>query len=470
MSSPSARDPVEYLCTMRSRYLFFFLFCFFAVPGRFTPIFLSAHSLTPAQLGFIIAVPKLVSLVSIPFICNVADRTHSEHVTVASHVVGLVFFQLQALAFPAFNLIHPSFRFSLLLVLSIGFGFFGSATYPLVYAIAVSQLRFEHGNDAGPLFIGLERLWGAISWAIASLLLGLALDLRTTNMSIVYMGKFIFGILFAISVMLFSQERDKQASSPQDGGNLETLVSGELSETEHDCLETPSNSSYATFNAPPDEQNSQSMSPFSALSEIFSKDLLPTVMFLNLLFWVSAGMSLVESLLFIFLQQDLRASNLVCGLSVVITVIFEVPLFAVTPFLLRRFGAPGLAIFGCLCYIVRAFAYTLVPNAWALLLFEPLHGVTYAAVSTAAVAFIAERVPQRLEATGQAVLSNTKAFAAAFGTAAGGYVIERFGSKVLYRGAGIVVLSATVAYGLVDRTRRRNLERNNGRVQQKVRP
>lgn len=455
---------------MHSRFLFFFLFCFYAVPGRFTPIFFFAHFLSPAQLGFIIAVPKIVSLVSIPIICNVGDRTRREHITTVSHVVGLVFFELQALAFPAFNLIKGSFRFPLLVTLSVGYGFFGSATYPLVYAIAVSQLRHLHGNEAGPLFIGLERLWGAISWAIVSLLLGLTLDLKYTNMSVVYIGKLFFGIVFAISVMLFSYERDKLRSSHQHGGEKETLAPGQLSEVEHGSYESQSTSNYSTFNASPDEQISSSMSPISALSEILSRDLLTCIMFLNLLFWISAGMSLVESLLFLFLQQDLHASNFVCGLSVVITVIFEVPLFAVTPILLRRFGAPGLAILGCVCYIVRAFAYTLVPNAWALLLFEPLHGVTYAAVSTAAVAFIAERIPQRLEATGQAILSNTNAFGAAFGTAVGGYVIQRFGSKALYRGAGVIVLSATIAYGLVERASRKNGRIRNGGAQESAKP
>lgn len=84
-------------------------------------------------------------------------------------------------------------------------------------------------------------------------------------------------------------------------------------------------------------------------------------------------------------------------------------------------------------------------NGWYLLLLEPLHGLTYAA---AAVAYVAERTPAELEATGQAALDVVQAMACAVGTAVGGVVMQHFGSRALYRGSAVVVLSATVAFSV----------------------
>lgn len=171
-------------------------------------------------------------------------------------------------------------------------------------------------------------------------------------------------------------------------------------------------------------------------------------------FWVAVGMGLVERLVFIYFTQDLHASNTLCGVSVIITVIFEIPLFAVAPDLLEYFGVPNLAILGALSYVVRVVAYTLAPNPWVMLVFEPLHGFTFAAVSTASVAFIAERVAPRLEATGQSLLNMIQSLAVACGTAVGGFVIEKYGSRVLYQGAAICVLVASLCFTAVERLAR----------------
>lgn len=203
------------------------------------------------------------------------------------------------------------------------------------------------------------------------------------------------------------------------------------------------------------ESNSRtSMAALPAIFKILSSGGLPTAMFFNLFFWLNVGMSLVENLLFLFFQFDLHASNFVCGLSVVVTVVFEIPLFAKAPELLDRLGAPALAVIGSLAFVVRGFGYTVSPNGWVVLLLEPLHGVTVAANETATVAYIAERTPAELEATGQAVLTLLRTLAYTIGTGLGGWVMQNFGSKTLYRAAGLAVLSATAAFVVVDRMAR----------------
>lgn len=72
---------------MQAGYLFFALFMQLATPGRFAPLFYQAHQLTLSQIGFILAVPSLLSLPLTPLICHAADKAKSrEHVLVATHL------------------------------------------------------------------------------------------------------------------------------------------------------------------------------------------------------------------------------------------------------------------------------------------------------------------------------------------------------------------------------------------------
>eukprot|EP00171_Calliarthron_tuberculosum_P001968 IDg1968t1 len=162
---------------------------------------------------------------------------------------------------------------------------------------------------------------------------------------------------------------------------------------------------------------------------------LSTCFFFLLVFATFTGTSLSEGLLFLFLKNDLKAGNLLCGISVVITVVFEIPLFAMSPQLLKHVGASLLVIIGAVSFSIRGFAYGIVPNAWFVLIFEPLHGVTYAAMATAAIAYISEKVPKELEATSQSLLASLECIASVFGMATGGFIMQHFGSRALYCGA-----------------------------------
>ena len=45
---------------------------------------------------------------------------------------------------------------------------------------------------------------------------------------------------------------------------------------------------------------------------------------------LGAGIGVVERLLFVYLQNDLKASTTLCGLTVGVTVLFELPIFSYT--------------------------------------------------------------------------------------------------------------------------------------------
>merc|ERR1711976_1010661 len=100
-------------------------------------------------------------------------------------------------------------------------------------------------------------------------------------------------------------------------------------------------------------------------------------------FTLSIGTSVVENLIFLFFEK-LGASNTICAISVVVTVVFEIPIFHFSSELLNMYGAANLQIVACIAYVIRVVGYTFIPKDHVVLVlfFEPLHGVTYACSKT----------------------------------------------------------------------------------------
>lgn len=420
------------------------------MPGRFFPIFYLAHGQTDTQIGLLIAAPQLVSLLAVPFFCNLADRLgRHEHVAALTFLAAMVCFLAQLIALPKLDLLSASARFPVLMIFGLLFGVLSSPAYSLVSAMTIAQLREEHGEN-GHEYFGTERLWGAVSWAVCALGLGFVLDLRHVDVSVVYVGIVLFGSTYVLILLRFESFQSKRNTPESD--NKEYGVDDSLLRNEHRSAsdEVEVGGLVAEEDIVEQESCDVFLSALKAYYDILISGGPSTFMFFHLIIWLNAGMSLVENLLFLFFQKDLHASNLLCGISVVVTVIFEIPIFAQAPKLLPRIGSTALAIIGSLAFVVRGIGYGVAPNGWFALLIEPLHGVTIGAVATASVSFVAERTPPELEATGQSLLDVIHRIAFTFGTAAGGYVMQKYGAKTLYKGAAILVLAATAAFAIVN--------------------
>ena len=163
---------------------------------------------------------------------------------------------------------------------------------------------------------------------------------------------------------------------------------------------------------------------------------------------MGSATALVENLLFLFMSETLHASYFLMGVSVVVTVSIEVPLFAFSKSLLSRVGTKGLLLGAMFAYVTRVTWYTLSATGLAVLAVEPLHGVTYALLQSAFVTSMARLAPPWAVATGQGLISLAIAAGRLVGTVAGGAVLESFGSTVMYRSAALVVAVNAVLVGL----------------------
>ena len=97
----------------------------------------------------------------------------------------------------------------------------------------------------------------------------------------------------------------------------------------------------------------------------------------------------VDSLVFLFFEY-LGSSYTVMGMTVLLTVSFEIPIFRVAPSLLERLGSGRLLLVASFCYISRAVGYSCIPKGHILYVLglEPLHGVTYACSQVSFVVYM----------------------------------------------------------------------------------
>lgn len=172
---------------------------------------------------------------------------------------------------------------------------------------------------------GKERLWGAVSWALAAIFMGLGMDLLNSPLNISIVTLLIGSLCFIIMLRIAPHERKKAMQSS----------------------ELPS------ITGPPLWR--RWMFDFQMLVFLFIRIVM------------GAATSLVENLLFLFMREDLGATYSICGVSVVITVMFEIPLFYKGKALLKSIGTLKLLLGGMFCYITRVVCYTLLRNPWTIL-------------------------------------------------------------------------------------------------------
>lgn len=89
---------------------------------------------------------------------------------------------------------------------------------------------------------------------------------------------------------------------------------------------------------------------------------------------LSMGTSIVEGLVFLYFSESLHASDVVMGLSVLVTVVFEIPIFAYATHILKSLGAPELLAIAVFAYSIRVVGYTMLPNPWMVRTFRSFCG------------------------------------------------------------------------------------------------
>ena len=384
------------------------------------------------------------------------------------------------------NVLHVTAR--------IVFAGFSSMIFPVLDGITLSFLKkeqFRRSNDgsaasSSSVSYGQERLFGAVGWALASLGIGIIIDqygfsiffwtapvgcfsvtvccikysmedsqhdrldtvssFRTTHYHTNKKQKNSneevemieerrqLTVSSSLPVVADDDNDDQQKEDEEDEDDEKEVTTKKHSvttTTQHNVLNIDNNE----YGDEDTIQETHSMSPRPRLTFVsFLRSILcsyPALGFLFSAITLCMGTSIVESLIFLYFEQDLGGSNTVCGVTVVVTVLFEIPLFYYAPRLLQRYGPQTLQQVACVAYIVRVVGYTFIPEGYILLvlLLEPLHGITYACSKTSAVEFAARLTHKDdgHESSAQGFVSLLLGLGTVVGLVGGGYIEDQFG-------------------------------------------
>jgi len=333
---------------------------------------------------------------------------------------------------------------------------------PVLDGLTLAQLERE-GRDKQEY--GKERVYGAVSWGIAHILFGPAIDLfgfkvLYATILLSWLGCIITFHLYAKSSGAYcigsnevvatcqlideKKYRDDQVAIIHDDLEDEKKTPDEPIATYESTVIFEEDGSLSNNDTNANSEHSAGrLSFWQLLRFLFEKAPVLNVSYIIAVFALWAGMSVVESLIFLYFEF-LGGSNIMCGFTVAVTVLFELPLFHYAPEVLKWLGSSvSMLQWAATAYIVRAVGYSLIPQShpyWVLLL-EPLHGITIAFASTSSVDVASSWVPRGYESSGQGFLSMIGQLGQFVGLCIAGYLDGRTLYRVL---AAVVTVGASI--------------------------
>lgn len=361
--------------------------------GRFGTIYYNLHGLNRQQIGLLEGLMPCVRTLSKPLWGILSDVFHCRKIVyVITNAIGTSILLLLALPF-----VYSSYTrilcVSLLIMLFSAGGLLDAYTLDLL-------------GSRNKLKYGRYRMWASISWGLGSVLMGYITDHYgfTPNFA-------IYAVLGVISTCLVAWRIPNVADADK-----RQEQQGERSST-------------------PPAQPPQEASVFDLLRLL----LRPRVaFFLVEVVVVGIGMGTVERLLFLYLVDDLQASTLLCGFSVGVNVLLELPVFWNAKKFTSMLGQDGMMIVSLVCFCVRVFCYTLLTPStrWWVLTLEVMHGITFACfyvTATNVAKGLISQCPGWNTTIQVGVQTLYDAVGAGIGSIAGGWVMQHYGSRFMYR-------------------------------------
>ena len=421
----------------KPRALFWFEFMLFSsINSRFNSLLFLELGLKTSEIGIVLAIYSIFAMVTGPMWTLFADKIENPPLVLLICCIGAT------LSFLSYSFCNVFFQ---VVIVRATFSIFFPPLASLMDAIGLNAFTNEDDDiSIKQAAYGKERLWGAVSWAITHILLGISMDLFHITSTILYAFSILNSILF-ITIILYTIFQKKHAititniNEENDSIINEKNALAVISKDDDDDNNIDNNNNNDTKHFV--NQHNNNVNLIDATKSILCKNIY-SITFFMVVSIIGMGTSLVEGLVFLFFVHDLKATNTVCGISVLITVMFEVPIFYYSDFIVKKVSNQTLMGIAHIAYVCRVVGYTVIPNPWWLLVLEPLHGVTYACFQLSSVAIASKLANNKLQSTAQGLRSSFLNFGAFIGYVIGGIVMERFNSYILYRVmAGIVLLT-----------------------------
>ncbi|MGD8192439.1 MFS transporter [Brevibacillus ginsengisoli] len=345
----------------------FFYFSLLSIFISFLPVYLSTQGISTSRIGVIIGIGAFIGILSQPFWGVISDKykTIKKIILITLGIsigVGVTLFQTSSLV-PLMILVFLMYIFYL-------------PTDPLT-----ESLNYQISQKLQVSF-GSIRMFGAIGYATASLLVGFASD---------YWGIHSLAWLFA-------------------GYGLLTFVTG-----------------LALPDAP------AASKPISLTSLKLFVTYPKALWFFLLVLITALPHRMNDSFLGVYIQSLGGGTSLI-GQAWFIAAISEVFFFAVSYKFLRKGKELQLISIASVLYMIRYFLCSIVTEPEWVVYLQLMQGVTFVVFYTAAIQYLYLVIPEEWKATGQTILAILFfGISGIFGSFIGGWVFDRFGGAALYQ-------------------------------------
>lgn len=394
--------------------------------GNFLQVFLRAKGLTLTEIGLMSgAIAPFISMLGNPLWAFVADRTRRpKMIMMGALIVSTVLsFTLQFV--DGFQDLAIMFGISSLVA---------SAVSPLLDSSTMTTIK-ENGIPLA--HYGRFRVYGAIGWGITAPTIGALID--HFGQDVMFYSYAVMSTLYILTMAWFPVHTD--------------AVSKKTAMLDADDIESVASSTKAVV-----EEDEERLKFREYFKQLLTKQDVP--LFLCLVFAMGICKGVIDVFLFLHLQ-DLGASNVLMGISLLVTTCSEIPFFFFSGSLIQRFGTLTIVLAALLVYDGRLLYYSELSSPWLVLPGELLHGITFA-LSWATVASHAAVIsPKGYATTTQGILSSLySGFGFGVGAVAGGYINNIYGARKLFRYTAlfatvVIVLGAAIyiAYHLLRKKR-----------------
>jgi PPP family 3-phenylpropionic acid transporter len=344
----------------------------------FLALFLSDRGLSPGQIGVVIAAMALARIAAGPAWGHVADTTLGRRTTLQIGALGA-----GAVAIALF----AADGYATTVVLGFVFAVFSSTSGPNLDAIAL-----EHLGDDRMVEYGHIRAWESLSYAVACLVIGFALQRTSPAWT---MPIYAAGIL-AVGAWAFTLRHDRPAHRAEHGR-------------------------------------------LGAVGAVFR--VAPRFwQFMVALLLVWTGFNAAWNFIALKIEQG-GGGPLLVGVGAALGGLVEVPVMRLSSRLGRVWGLRPVFVLGCSIYALGFLLWGLIENPTIVSLLTVFEGMAFGLLFTTGVVAIGKMLPSSLYSTGQSAWV-TVAFGVApiLGAGIGGWVFEAFGTVTLYVAASALAL------------------------------
>jgi len=380
---------------------------YFASGAFFSPflvLYFSELGLDGRRIGVLRGIAPLIAVVAAPLWSALADASRRHKLVRMGAIVG---------SWLAVLILSATRMYGALIAVVAAYAIFSAPIIPLVDNAVVALLGKERSR------YGQQRLWGAVGWGVAGLAAGVLIE--RYGLSVVFVGYLVLMActgLMALAIPSVDRGHSDAGRVLDQGTDLPSAQPNFVS----DVRRLLQNRRWSIF----------------------------------LLVMLIGGLFHSTEMSYLMLYMDaLGGSKTLMGIALMVGTVSEVPVWALSPYFLKRWRSRGLLTIALFAGAIQSLAYSLLSSAWGALPLQLMHGLSFSAMWAAGVSYAADMAPEGTEATAQGMLGATLGLSAAIGALGGGLLYGRQGGALVFRVTVLTSLIALILLWVGERQRSR---------------